>query len=106
MRTNPSTITQTLAASAAALFLTACEKGSEGVTPDDASAADASPVDANPVAVGGEVDVHCFGINECKGQSACDVKDAHVCAGQNECAAKGWIVVSKADCAEKGGTEV
>lgn len=98
MKTDSRTITQTLAVSAAALFLAACDKGGASTSPDDATAAAPDG--------GDDIEVHCFGINECKGQSACDVKDSHVCAGQNDCAGKGWIVVSKSECADKGGTEV
>ena len=46
--------------------------------------------------------VHCEGVNQCKGQSAC--KGAgHECAGKNECKGKGWIAMSAADCKAKGG---
>lgn len=47
--------------------------------------------------------VHCLGIHECKGKSACHVKKGHACAGQNDCKGKGWIVVPEADCEAKGG---
>jgi hypothetical protein len=46
--------------------------------------------------------VHCEGVNQCKGQSAC--KGAgHECAGKNDCKGKGWIAMSAADCKAKGG---
>ena len=42
--------------------------------------------------------VHCSGVNACKGQSAC--KSAHnACKGQNSCKGKGFLEMSKADCA-------
>jgi hypothetical protein len=42
--------------------------------------------------------VHCHGVNACKGQSAC--KSAHnACKGQNSCKGKGFLEMSKADCA-------
>jgi hypothetical protein len=43
-----------------------------------------------------------MGINDCKGQAACNTAD-HACAGQNSCKGKGWIMVSKDDCAAKKG---
>ena len=46
--------------------------------------------------------VHCEGVNQCKGQSAC--KGAgHECAGKNDCKGKGWIAMSADDCKAKGG---
>ena len=87
-----------LAVSAASLFISACGKDAAlTTTPDEAAAAPDVVADAT---------VHCFGINECRGQSACDVKDSHVCAGQNECAGKGWIEVRQSECDEKGGEVV
>ena len=97
MSIDTDTLGKMLALSAASLFISACGKDGSGTSHPDATTADAGAVDA---------EVHCFGINECRGQSACDVKDAHVCAGQNECAGKGWIVVKKSECAARGGTEV
>lgn len=50
--------------------------------------------------------VHCFGINSCKGQGACNTA-TNSCAGQNSCKHKGWITVESAKvCADKGGTVV
>jgi hypothetical protein len=89
-----------LAVSAASLFISACGKDTASTAnPDEAAAAPDS-------AAAGDATVHCFGINECSGQSACDVKDSHVCAGQNECAGKGWIEVKRSVCDEKGGEVV
>ena len=55
-------------------------------------------------AAGGEV--HCAGINECKGKGSC--AGAHnSCKAQNECKGKGFVDVSSADeCVKKGGTVV
>ena len=48
-------------------------------------------------------EVKCFGINECSGQSKCDVAGSHECGGQNSCKGKGWIVVPQSECDSKGG---
>lgn len=80
-----------LALAAAALFINGCSKGGESAEPQTASAA------------GGDNQVKCLGINECKGHGACGGPGGNVCAGQNECKGKGWIKVSQAECADKGG---
>lgn len=80
----------TLALSAAALFLTACSKSSDGAGAQSAASATA--------------DIKCMGINECKGQGACGVPGGHSCAGQNECKGKGWVQTTAEDCQAKGGT--
>lgn len=46
--------------------------------------------------------VHCFGVNSCKGQSACKSGD-HACKGQNSCKGQGFVDLSAADCTAKGG---
>lgn len=102
-------LSTTFAITAAALFLAGCGKsqpssaapgGDDAAPPaagDDASAeAAADDDDATP-------EVKCFGINECSGQSACDVAGSHDCGGQNSCKGKGWILVSQSECDAKGG---
>ena len=42
--------------------------------------------------------VHCTGVNSCKGQSACK-SASNSCKGQNSCKGKGFVEMSKADCA-------
>ena len=42
--------------------------------------------------------VHCAGVNACKGQSACKSAN-NSCKGQNSCKGKGFLEMSKADCA-------
>jgi len=95
------TLATTFALSAAALFLSGCDKKSDPeTTPPEASAPasdDASAGDAT-------AKIKCFGVNECSGQSACDVADSHECAGENDCKGKGWIMITKAECDEKAGT--
>jgi len=80
-----------LAISAAALFLAACNKGAAEEGAKSAESANAAEV------------VKCLGVNECKGQAACGVPGGHACAGQNECKGKGWIQLTEADCTSKGG---
>jgi len=100
------TLATTFALSAAALFLAGCEKKSEApeTTPPDATSSE----QAGDAAADGAstANIKCFGINECAGQSACDVAGSHECGGENDCAGKGWILIPKAECDEKGGTVV
>jgi uncharacterized membrane protein len=79
------------ASAAAALFVAACGGSSE------------PPVDATTAAASTET-VKCLGIHACKGQAQCGVEGGHACAGQNDCKGKGWIKVSKQECADKAGT--
>ena len=51
-------------------------------------------------------DIHCMGINGCKGKSACAVKGSHGCGGQNGCKGKGYVSMSKKACHDKGGKEI
>ncbi len=44
----------------------------------------------------------CYGINSCKGHSACQTADG-ACAGTNSCKGKGWLTATAADCETKGG---
>ncbi len=98
------TLATSFALSAAALFLAGCEKKSEAPETSPPEAAAASDVDAP--AGESTANIKCFGVNECAGQSACDVAGSHECGGQNDCAGKGWILIPKAECDEKGGTVV
>ncbi len=52
---------------------------------------------------GGEV--HCSGVNACKGQGGCAGAD-HACAGKNGCKGKGVVKTSEKECKEKGGKVV
>ncbi len=47
--------------------------------------------------------VHCMGVNECKGKSACKT-EANACAGQNGCGKKGFVEITEEECKTKGGT--
>lgn len=47
-------------------------------------------------------DIACYGINACKGQTACAT--AHnACPGMNSCKGKGFLNVKAGECAERGG---
>lgn len=86
-------IATSFASAAAALFIAGCSKNADTATAQPTADAD------------GSAKVKCMGINECKGQGACDTA-THDCAGKNECAGKGWIQVTRDECSDKGGTEV
>jgi len=53
---------------------------------------------ASSVASAADDSVHCKGVNACKGQSACKSAN-NACKGQNSCKGKGFLEMSKADCA-------
>ena len=53
-----------------------------------------------PQAEAGEV--ACWGINECKGTTACTTA-FNACTGQNECKTKGYIYVPEKECYTRGG---
>jgi len=51
----------------------------------------------------GAAKVHCYGVNTCKGTSAC--KTAHnECRGQNECKGQGFKELTSKQCTAAGGT--
>lgn len=99
------TIPTTLALAAAALFLGGCDKDGASASPGETSPAGGEKTAAN---------IKCFGVNECAGQSACDIPDGrvepgskgHECGGLNECKGKGWILLPADDCAAQGGEPV
>lgn len=65
------------------------------------AAAQSAPVFANHHE--GEAQVHCYGVNSCKGTSDC--KTAHNdCKGMNSCKGHGFKMMSAKACAEAGGT--
>lgn len=75
-----------LAISAAALILAGCASG--GKTMD--KSADTGSM------------VHCAGLNSCKGTSDCKTAE-NACKGQNVCKGHGFLAMTEADCAAKGG---
>ena len=58
---------------------------------------------AMPTAGAAAQTVHCFGVNSCKGQSACKSGN-HACKGENSCKGQGYLDLSKAECSAKHGT--
>jgi hypothetical protein len=44
----------------------------------------------------------CFGINACKGKSACKTAQ-NACQGHNACKGQGFLVMTEEKCARKGG---
>lgn len=72
-----------LALAAAGLFGALPAVGSEGATASE---------------------VHCYGINACKGQNDC-ATDTNGCKGQGSCKGKGWVTKESAQaCKDAGGT--
>lgn len=47
-------------------------------------------------------DIACYGVNSCKGTSACSTAD-NACTGQNSCKGKGWINLPATECKSRGG---
>ena len=51
----------------------------------------------------GAAEVHCYGVNTCKGQSDC--KTAHNdCKGQNSCKGQGFKAMTAQACSKAGGS--
>ena len=48
-------------------------------------------------------DVHCAGVNACKGMGDCGGKGSS-CAGKNACKGQGWVKTSMDLCKKIGGT--
>ena len=46
--------------------------------------------------------LHCYGINSCKGQSACKTA-ANECRGQNSCKGQGFKELTARECVTAGG---
>lgn len=47
--------------------------------------------------------VACYGVNACKGKSACKTATS-ACKGQNSCKGKGAVMTSAKNCTKLGGT--
>ena len=50
-----------------------------------------------------EAKVHCYGVNSCKGTSACKTA-RNECRGQNECKGVGFQELTAKQCAKAGGS--
>ena len=48
--------------------------------------------------------VHCYGVNSCKGTSDCKSGN-HDCKGMNECKGQGFKAMTSKACAKAGGSE-
>jgi len=88
----------TFALSAAALFLGGCGKDKPATETPTADAPTAAEAKIDP-----SKKVRCYGVNECSGETACDVKGKWGCGGNNDCCGKGWLSITKASCDELGG---
>ncbi len=58
---------------------------------------------AAPVKEAKVVEGQCYGVNSCRGTSACH-SEKNACAGQNSCKGKGWLKTSEKECKDKKGT--
>lgn len=47
-------------------------------------------------------DVHCYGVNKCKGTGDCGGKGTS-CAGTNACKGQGWVTMAKDTCLKMEG---
>ncbi|MEZ5924559.1 MAG: hypothetical protein R3D57_09260 [Hyphomicrobiaceae bacterium] len=50
-----------------------------------------------------EAKIHCVGVNDCKGQSACKTANSS-CKGLNACKGQGFLEMTKVECEAAGGT--
>lgn len=75
-----------------------------GATLALAAAAAFAAMPVSVVAAEGD-QVHCGGINACKGQADCKTA-SNACKGQNACKGKGFKAMSADDCEEAGGQEI
>jgi len=49
--------------------------------------------------------VHCAGVNSCKGQTSCK-SASNDCKGKNSCKGKGWLPMKAEECKDKGGNVI
>jgi len=61
----------------------------------------AAPVTA--VHAASDADVHCFGVNKCKGHNDCKTA-SNACKGHASCKGTGFVTMSKHACEEIGGS--
>lgn len=88
----------TFALSAAALFVGGCGKDKPATETPAAQAPAPEQAEVDP-----NKKVRCYGVNECAGQTACDVSGKWDCGGNNDCCGKGWLSIPKGQCDELGG---
>jgi len=53
-------------------------------------------------AMAADAQVHCYGVNGCKGQNDCKTKD-HACKGMGACKGQGFKIMTQAACDKAGG---
>ena len=63
----------------------------------------ANPAGSGGVAVAASDKVHCYGVNDCKGNSDCKTTQSS-CKGQNACKGNGFKGVTAKACLDSGGT--
>jgi len=51
---------------------------------------------------GAKADVHCYGVNKCKGHNDCGTAQ-NACAGHGKCKGQGFVAMSKHACDAIGG---
>jgi len=56
----------------------------------------------SPSSKADKADIACWGINECKGSTACATA-FNACTGQNKCKGQGYLYAPKKECAKKEG---
>ena len=61
-----------------------------------------TPKVATGKAVGSADKVHCYNVNECKGQADCKT-NGNGCKGQAQCKGQGFKAVTAKECLNKGG---
>lgn len=68
-----------------------------------AAAAATNPAGSSGVAVAASDKVHCYGVNDCKGQADCKTAK-NECKGQGSCKGLGFKGVTAKACLEQSGT--
>ena len=68
-----------------------------------AAAALFSAAPMTPVQASSDADVHCFGVNKCKGHNDCKTA-ANACKGHGACKGQGFVAMSQHACEEIGGS--
>jgi len=63
----------------------------------------AAPMTAVQAGSGSEANVHCFGVNKCKGHNDCKTA-TNACKGHASCKGQGFVSMSKHACEEIGGS--
>jgi hypothetical protein len=95
-------LASTFALSAAALFLGSCGKDKPATRSPDGTT---PTTQVEPKAADPNAKQRCYAVNECAGQTACDVAGKWDCGGNNDCCGKGWLHLTKAECDAKGGSD-